>query len=76
MAEIPPEPLAIERVPVLWMKSTDPEPEASGKYREIAAALRRLADRLRAGHQGRERLLALAQQFDRLAEGVGEGQSQ
>jgi len=56
------------------MKSTDPQASEGPNYREIAATLRQIAEKLRAGHQARERLLALAGEFDELAAATGEGQ--
>ena len=49
----------------------NPDQKATN-YQEIAHILRQLAEKLHARHQGREKLLSLADQFDQFATNVGE----
>jgi len=58
------------------MRSINEDDQGSpDNYREMAATLRQLAGRLHGRHQAREKLLALADQFDEFAS-TGEGQVQ
>ena len=61
------------RLQSMMSAATPKTPHArAARYREQAAELRRLADRLAAGDSNRQQLLNLAQDFDELADSIGQ----